>query len=70
MGIYSSEELMTAIGGALRAHDMPAVLGLVKRLAIVDPAKADLIHQALLIAAEDASDHIAGSTASLAKRKD
>ena len=40
---YTSEQYLDAIGVALRAHDMPAVVALLHGLAVVDPASARLI---------------------------
>lgn len=40
---YTSEQYLDAIGAALRANDMPAVVALLHGLAIVDPKAARLI---------------------------
>jgi hypothetical protein len=49
---YTSDQIIAAIGTALDAHDMPAVVSLLSMLAVVNPGAA----QALLLAIEVAKD--------------
>ena len=41
--IVPAEDLVEGISAALRAEDMPAVVALLERLALIDPGQAQLV---------------------------
>lgn len=47
---YDAAQITAAISAALKAQDMPAVAGLMKMLAIADPAAADALVNVIKIA--------------------
>ena len=48
---YSAAQIMAAMSAALREGDMPAVVSLLHMLAVVDPASAALIRDAIEVLA-------------------
>lgn len=44
---YTSDQLVDAVAAALRARDLPAVVALLRRLAAIDPARAERILDAI-----------------------
>jgi hypothetical protein len=51
---YTDAQLIGAIAAALRASDMPAVVGLLKMLAVQNPREAEIIYDAIMLLATDA----------------
>lgn len=43
------DQIMTAIASALEARDFPAVVALMKMLAVRDPASAQLIYDVIML---------------------
>lgn len=48
MAEFTAEQIMQGISAAIKAHDFPAVIALIKMLAIVDPQQAELVYESML----------------------
>lgn len=48
MARYTDEQVLTAISAALQARDMPAVVDLLRVLAVQAPDKAQVIYDAIV----------------------
>lgn len=57
---FTADEICTGIASAIKAHDFPAVIGLLKLLALQDPHQAEVVYTSLL-AVLDGSDEGSGS---------
>jgi hypothetical protein len=53
---FSDAQIIAAIGAAVRAHDMKAVAGLMRLLALQNPREAQLLADAIELLAESAED--------------
>ena len=48
MAEYTTGQIEAAIAEAIRAHDFPAVVSLLKMLALRDPHRAEFVYEAML----------------------
>jgi hypothetical protein len=55
MSDFTTDEVLAAIHAALKARDMPAVVGLLHVLAVKDPAAAEAILAVIDLARADVS---------------
>ena len=49
---YTAEQITAGIAVAVKAHDFPAVVSLLKMLAVRDPRQAQVVHESMLAALE------------------
>ena len=45
---YSAEQITAGIAEAVKAHDFPAVISLLKMLALTDPVQAEIVYTSML----------------------
>jgi hypothetical protein len=57
---YTADQITEAIALAVRAHDMPAVVSLLKRLAVTDPVQAQAVYDTLKLGLEVTGTDVSG----------